>query len=146
MTKFLRVFSRLWLLAWTRLSNSKTKWFRNMLALLVFSLLLYIWKDMDCEGDECDDDSACSVNGVCTEKGICQCTVTWAGRNCTDQNHLYFHSFSLVFYALMTVSMVQLVLCIRAEYQRQKKKSMFKACRITVQKFLYGITSTPFFN
>jgi len=93
------------------------------------------------EGDECDDDSACSVNGVCTEKGICQCTVTWAGRNCTDQNHLYFHSFSLVFYALMTVSMVQLVLCIRAEYQRQKKKSMFKACRITVQKFLYGITS-----
>ena len=26
-----------------------------MLALLVFSLLLYIWKDMDCEGDECDD-------------------------------------------------------------------------------------------
>ena len=65
------------------------------------------------EGDECDDDSACSVNGVCTEKGTCQCTVTWAGRNCTDQNHLYFHSFSLVFYALMTVSMVQLVLCIR---------------------------------
>jgi len=26
-----------------------------MLALLVFSLLLYIWKDMDCDGDECDD-------------------------------------------------------------------------------------------
>ena len=26
-----------------------------MLALLVFSLLLYIWKDMDCEGEECDD-------------------------------------------------------------------------------------------
>ena len=35
---------------------------------------------------------------------------------------------------------------ISAEYQRQKKKSMFKACRITVQKFLYGITSVrPFY-
>jgi hypothetical protein len=65
------------------------------------------------DGDECDDDAACSANGRCTAQGTCQCTVTWAGRNCTDQNHLYFHSFSLVFYALMTVSMVQLILCIR---------------------------------
>merc|ERR1711935_232580 len=54
------------------------------------------------DGDECDDDAACSANGRCTDQGTCQCTVTWAGRNCTDQNHLYFHSFSLVFYALMT--------------------------------------------
>ena len=29
----------------------------------------------------------------------------------------------------------------RAEYSRQKKKSLFKACRITVQKFLYATTA-----
>ena len=32
------------------MSNTKSKWFRNMLALLVFGLLFYIYKDLDCEG------------------------------------------------------------------------------------------------
>lgn len=96
--------------------------------------------DESSTGEDCEDDAGCSEHGVC-RFGQCQCTVTWSGQNCTDQNRLYFHSFSLVFYALMTVSLVQLIMCIRAEYQRQKKKSLFKACRITVQKFLYGITS-----
>lgn len=90
--------------------------------------------------EDCDDDSKCTNDGICSF-GKCQCTVTWAGPNCTTHNHLYFHSFSLVFYGLMTVSFIQLFFCIRAEYIRQKKKSVFKACRITVQKFLYASTA-----
>ena len=43
--------------------------------------------------------------------------VTWAGPNCTTHNHLYFHSFSLVFYGLMTVSFIQLFFCIRKDTQ-----------------------------
>lgn len=100
----------------------------------------YAWS-MGIDEDDCDDDSKCNTNGICNADGKCQCTVIWAGPNCTTHNRVYFHSFSLVFYGLMTVSFIQLFFCIRAEYIRQKKKSLFKACRITVQKFLYVSTA-----
>jgi len=53
--------------------------------------------------------------------------VTWAGPNCTTHNHLYFHSFSLVFYGLMTVSFIQLFFCIRNDTQFSQKRAMVSA-------------------
>lgn len=41
----------------------------------------------------------------------------------------------------MIVSFVQLFLCIKSEYTKQKKKCLTTACRITVQKFLYMCTA-----
>lgn len=38
------------------MANSKTKWFRNILTLLVLFLLLYIYNDSECEGDDCIND------------------------------------------------------------------------------------------
>ena len=53
--------------------------------------------------------------------------VTWAGPNCTTHNHLYFHSFSLVFYGLMTVSFIQLFFCIRNDTHFFQKGRMVNA-------------------
>lgn len=90
--------------------------------------------------EKCADDASCSHNGHCFS-GQCKCQVDWAGPNCTKHNEVYFHSFSIIFYVLTATSFVQLFLCIRAEYSRQKKKSILSACRITVQKLLYLCTA-----
>jgi len=98
----------------------------------------HLWTVMD--HASCADDSSCSDNGHCL-LGQCKCQVDWAGPNCTKHNDLYFHSFSIIFYVLTTISFVQLFFCIRSEYSKQKKKSVLAACRITVQKFLYICTA-----
>jgi len=47
-------------------------------------------------------------------------------------------AFSSIFFLLALTSLIQLVMCIHAEYLRMKKNaSLLKACRITTQKFLY---------
>lgn len=35
------------------MANSQVKWFRNFLTLIVLFLLIYIYNDADCEGDDC---------------------------------------------------------------------------------------------
>jgi len=97
-----------------------------------------IWPIMD--HGRCADDSNCSDNGHCL-LGQCKCQVDWAGPNCTKHNDVYFHSFSIIFYLLTTISFLQLFFCIRSEYSKQKKKSILAACRLTVQKFLYICTA-----
>lgn len=57
-----------------------------------------------------------------------------------DPNLAYFISFATVFYLISVVSLAQLVVCIRAEYMKQKTPSLRRACRVTTQKLLYVIT------
>lgn len=44
---------------------------------------------------------------------------------------------SSVFYFVAIVSLIQLLICIAAEYQRLKQPTFLRACRITTQKLLY---------
>ena len=47
-------------------------------------------------------------------------------------------AFSSIFFLLALTSLIQLVMCIHAEYLRMKKNaSILKACRVTTQKLLY---------
>lgn len=44
---------------------------------------------------------------------------------------------SSIFYFVALVSVIQLLICIIAEYQRLKQPSLPRACRLTTQKLLY---------
>lgn len=44
---------------------------------------------------------------------------------------------SSIFYLVALVSVIQLLICIIAEYQRLKQPSLLRACRLTTQKLLY---------
>lgn len=46
-----------------RMANSKIKWFRNILTLLVLFLLIYIYNDSECEGDDCGLDGPVKAFG-----------------------------------------------------------------------------------
>lgn len=46
---------------------------------------------------------------------------------------------SLVFYLVAALSMIQLLICCVAEYQRLKQPSLVRAIRITTQKLLYFV-------
>lgn len=45
------------------MANSKIKWFRNILTLLVLFLLIYIYNDSECEGDDCGLDGPVKAFG-----------------------------------------------------------------------------------
>ncbi|XP_042236887.1 uncharacterized protein LOC121876061 isoform X2 [Homarus americanus] len=81
----------------------------------------------------------CSGRGECLN-GTCFCLVQYEGDTCRDPNLAYFISFATVFYLIAAVSLAQLVVCIRAEYMKQKTPSLRRACRVTTQKMLYVIT------
>ncbi|XP_064114486.1 uncharacterized protein LOC135220850 isoform X3 [Macrobrachium nipponense] len=81
----------------------------------------------------------CSGRGECLN-GTCFCLVQYEGDTCRDPNMAYFISFATVFYLIAAVSLAQLVVCIRAEYSRQKTPNLRRACRVTNQKLLYVIT------
>lgn len=49
----------------------------------------------------------------------------------------YHVAFASVFLLVAVTSLIQLLICIHAEYARLKTPSILKACRITNQKFLY---------
>lgn len=49
----------------------------------------------------------------------------------------YHIGFASVFLLVAATSLIQLFICIHAEYARLKTPSFLKACRITNQKFLY---------
>lgn len=90
--------------------------------------------------DKCIDDSFCSNDGQCYS-GQCRCSVHWSGPDCKKHNLVYFTSFSVIFYCITLCCFIQLGICIRSEYAKQKQKSFNQACRITVQKFLYSCSA-----
>lgn len=106
-----------------------------------------------------DDDTPCSGRGEC-QNGTCLCEIRYAGDECSGFNLPYhagkyflfilhwqqiqtFFSYSAgvssVFYFVALVSIIQLLICIVAEYQRLKQPSLLRACRITTQKLLYFV-------
>lgn len=86
-----------------------------------------------------DDDlnsATCSGRGDCLN-GTCLCEIRYAGDECSGFNLPYYAGISGVFYFVALVSVIQLFICIVAEYQRLKQPSVLRACRITTQKMLY---------
>ncbi|KAK3856411.1 hypothetical protein Pcinc_037263, partial [Petrolisthes cinctipes] len=81
----------------------------------------------------------CSGRGECLN-GTCFCLVQYEGDTCREPNLAYFISFATVFYLIAAVSLAQLVVCVKAEYSKQKTPSLRRACRVTTQKMLYVIT------
>lgn len=70
--------------------------------------------------------------------GSCYCQIQFEGDECKKINFSYHVAFASIFFLLALTSLIQLVMCIHAEYLRMKKNpSVLKACRITTQKFLY---------
>ncbi|XP_014669910.1 PREDICTED: uncharacterized protein LOC106810939 [Priapulus caudatus] len=78
----------------------------------------------------------CSGHGMCME-GKCFCEVQFSGGTCADVNMRYFVSFGAVFYFLSAVSIIQLFMCMRADYMKQQKASWTAAVSVTSQKLLY---------
>jgi len=78
----------------------------------------------------------CSGHGECMN-GTCFCEVQFEGVRCSEPNVGYHVGFASVFLLVAATSLIQLFLCIHAEYARMKAPSIFKACKITNQKFLY---------
>eukprot|EP00095_Tigriopus_kingsejongensis_P002985 maker-scaffold849_size89187-snap-gene-0.18 protein:Tk02985 transcript:maker-scaffold849_size89187-snap-gene-0.18-mRNA-1 annotation:"PREDICTED: uncharacterized protein LOC100118313 isoform X2" len=79
----------------------------------------------------------CSDHGECIN-GTCLCQIQFEGPTCGSMNFSYHVAFASIFFLLSLTSLVQLVMCIHAEYLRMKKHpSILKACRVTTQKLLY---------
>lgn len=79
----------------------------------------------------------CSGHGVCLN-GSCYCHIKFEGSECKRVNFSYHVAFTSIFFLLALTSLIQLVMCIHAEYLRMKKHpSILRACKITTQKFLY---------
>lgn len=79
----------------------------------------------------------CSGHGECLN-GSCYCLIQFEGDECQRIHFSYHVAFSSIFFLLALTSLIQLVMCIHAEYLRMKKNpSIIKACRVTTQKFLY---------
>ncbi|XP_058450085.1 uncharacterized protein LOC131429767 [Malaya genurostris] len=83
-----------------------------------------------------EDETQCSGRGDCLN-GTCLCEIRYSGDECSGFNLPYHASISSVFYFVAFISMVQLMICIIAEYQRLKQPSFLRACRLTTQKLLY---------
>jgi len=82
----------------------------------------------------------CSGHGECFN-GSCYCQIQFEGAECKRINFSYHVAFASIFFLLALTSLIQLVMCIHAEYLRMKKNpSVLKACRVTTQKFLYFLT------
>ncbi len=64
--------------------------------------------------------------------------IQFDGSECSSINLSYHLSLSAIFSLLALTSLIQLIMCIHAEYLRMKKNpSVFRACRVTTQKLLY---------
>jgi hypothetical protein len=86
---------------------------------------------------EANCDANCSGHGECLN-GSCYCQIQFEGTECKRINFSYHVAFASIFFLLALTSLIQLVMCIHAEYLRMKKNpSILRACRVTTQKFLY---------
>ncbi|KAL5011460.1 hypothetical protein ScPMuIL_010011 [Solemya velum] len=81
----------------------------------------------------------CSGHGQC-ERGQCVCLVQYTGENCGTANYDYYTAFGAIFATLCLVAIIQLLLCMRSEYIKEKKYSVRAACKVTTQKLLYFLT------
>lgn len=82
--------------------------------------------------------TTCSGRGECNN-GTCICEIRYSGDECSLLNLPYHASVSSIFYVVALFSLIQLILCIIAEFNRLKQPSLIKACRITTQKLLYFV-------
>lgn len=80
----------------------------------------------------------CSGRGECNN-GTCICEIRYSGDECSLLNLPYHASVSSIYYVVALFSLIQLILCIVAEFNRLKQPSLVKACRITTQKLLYFV-------
>jgi len=78
----------------------------------------------------------CSGHGECLN-GSCYCMIQYEGTQCNTANFSYHVAFTSIFSLMALTSLIQLAMCIHAEYLRQKTPSIWRACRITTQKLLY---------
>ncbi|EFN61716.1 E3 ubiquitin-protein ligase MARCH2 [Camponotus floridanus] len=80
----------------------------------------------------------CSGHGEC-HNGTCLCEIQFDGPECHIPNLSYYVAFATIFFLLAFVCLIQLVMCIVAEWQRMKAPSFLRACRVTTQKVLYFV-------
>lgn len=101
----------------------------------------------------------CSGHGEC-QNGTCFCEVSfnkmnflffgislinfvsfyqiqYDGEECHTPNVPYYVAFATIFFLLALVCMIQLIMCVVAEYHKMKTPSVLRACRVTTQKLLY---------
>ncbi|OAD53704.1 E3 ubiquitin-protein ligase MARCH5 [Eufriesea mexicana] len=103
---------------------------RNPLTLLVkFGMMAW--------NDTCGNEN-CSGHGEC-HNGTCLCEIQFDGLECHVPNLSYYIAFATIFFTLAFVCLIQLIMCIIAEWQKMKAPSFLRACRITTQKVLYFI-------
>nr|CAD7407806.1 unnamed protein product [Timema cristinae] len=101
---------------------------QNPLSLLVKFGIMAAWNATCAEN--------CSGHGEC-HNGTCLCEIQFDGDECHTPNLSYYVAFASVFFVLALVCLIQLVMCVVAEYQRMKAPSVLRACHITTQKLLY---------
>jgi len=63
--------------------------------------------------------------------------IQYEGSQCDNANFSYHVAFTSIFSLMALTSLIQLGMCIHAEYLRQKTPCIWRACRITTQKLLY---------
>ncbi|XP_018359444.1 PREDICTED: uncharacterized protein LOC108758803 isoform X2 [Trachymyrmex cornetzi] len=103
---------------------------QNPLSLLVkFGMMAW--------NNSCGNDN-CSGHGEC-HNGTCLCEIQFDGPECHIPNLSYYIAFASIFFILAFVCLIQLVMCIVAEWQRMKAPSFLRACRVTTQKVLYFV-------
>lgn len=78
----------------------------------------------------------CSGHGEC-QNGTCFCEIQYDGEECHTPNVPYYVAFATTFFLLALVCMIQLIMCVVAEYHKMKTPSVLRACRVTTQKLLY---------
>ncbi|XP_011296725.1 uncharacterized protein [Fopius arisanus] len=105
---------------------------QNPLSLLV-KIGMMAWNS----STSCGNDN-CSGHGEC-HNGTCLCEIQFDGSDCHVPNFSYYIAFATMFFVLAFVCLMQLVMCIVAEWQKMKAPSFLRACRVTTQKVLYFI-------
>ncbi|XP_078044438.1 uncharacterized protein LOC144473926 [Augochlora pura] len=103
---------------------------QNPLSLLVkFGMMAW--------NDTCGNEN-CSGHGEC-HNGTCLCEIQFDGLECHVPNLSYYVAFATIFFMLAFICLIQLIMCIVAEWQKMKAPSFLRACRVTTQKVLYFI-------
>lgn len=69
----------------------------------------------------------CSGNGECRD-GSCYCMIKYDGDDCRHINFSYHVAFASIFFLLALTSLIQLAMCIHAEYLRMKKTPINISC------------------
>ncbi|XP_077282905.1 uncharacterized protein LOC143908926 [Arctopsyche grandis] len=78
----------------------------------------------------------CSGRGECWN-GTCYCEIQYSGDACNGPNLPYHRGIGGVFLGVALVCGMQLLACVAADYRRQKRPKILRACRVTTQKLLY---------